>query len=236
MNVNALLSLPPPLLQDIWFHAMTLPVGYSGWVFQRYFERKTVIVLELPLTFFSRSFKQISYLSPIYFGFGSVMINEFCRDLSLAWWVGFVWFQIWFLFDYEVISPRWFSTDFSSLPSNIFNRAVSVSQSSPCFLFSEPFSLLTSTFAALPFPFAPQVGSYITPRNVDGTLTQYPANVGPNQVCTLRGAESGAQFVDGMVGFSDLESRNLSLPSWCLYLDRNWLPVSHLVLSISGVP
>ncbi|GAC94574.1 drug exporter [Pseudozyma hubeiensis SY62] len=40
------------------------------------------------------------------------------------------------------------------------------------------------------------VGSYVVPRNPAG-MTQYPDNVGQNQVCTLAGARAGQQFVAG---------------------------------------
>lgn len=40
------------------------------------------------------------------------------------------------------------------------------------------------------------VGTYIVPRNPPGS-TQYPDNVGQNQVCTLPGARAGQQFVAG---------------------------------------
>ncbi|GAA93595.1 hypothetical protein E5Q_00239 [Mixia osmundae IAM 14324] len=39
-------------------------------------------------------------------------------------------------------------------------------------------------------------GSYITPRNVGG-LTQYPTELGPNQVCTLQGSVAGSPTVAG---------------------------------------
>lgn len=42
------------------------------------------------------------------------------------------------------------------------------------------------------------VGSYITPRNVNGNLPQYSNSVGDFQSCTLPGATTGQQFVPGM--------------------------------------
>lgn len=42
------------------------------------------------------------------------------------------------------------------------------------------------------------VDTYITPRNVDGTLPQYPNSVGDFQVCTLPGSSPAQQSVPGM--------------------------------------
>ncbi|CAE6481297.1 unnamed protein product [Rhizoctonia solani] len=40
------------------------------------------------------------------------------------------------------------------------------------------------------------VGTYIVPRNV-GSITKYPSELGPNQVCTLLGATPGSSLVTG---------------------------------------
>ncbi|KAJ8515436.1 hypothetical protein ONZ45_g7152 [Pleurotus djamor] len=40
-------------------------------------------------------------------------------------------------------------------------------------------------------------GSSVIPRNIPGFLEQYPDDVGPNQACTLFGAESGSELISG---------------------------------------
>jgi len=45
-------------------------------------------------------------------------------------------------------------------------------------------------------------GSYVTPNSLDGLLPQYPAALGPNQVCTLPGATPGSDVIAGSVYLS----------------------------------
>ncbi|KAI9446228.1 ABC-2 type transporter-domain-containing protein [Lactarius indigo] len=49
-------------------------------------------------------------------------------------------------------------------------------------------------------------GDYVVPRNV-GNVTKYPAELGPNQICTLFGAQPGSRVVTGK-DYNDLWRRN----------------------------
>ncbi|KAL0951841.1 hypothetical protein HGRIS_008502 [Hohenbuehelia grisea] len=40
-------------------------------------------------------------------------------------------------------------------------------------------------------------GNSVIPRNIPGFITQYPDELGPNQACTLFGAERGSNIIDG---------------------------------------
>ena len=68
-------------------------------------------------------------------------------------------------------------------------------------------------------------GAYVVPRNI-GDVTKYPETIGPNQVCTIFGAQPGSTTVNGAdylnIGYSyntaDLWRRNfLVCIGWILF-------------------
>lgn len=67
-------------------------------------------------------------------------------------------------------------------------------------------------------------GSYVTPRNV-GAVTKYPNDLGPNQVCTLQGAQPGNPIVSG---------RDYIRAGYQYEVDQQWRNFGILILFFVG--